>query len=302
MFRACFASACAVCLLVSSAGAVERETLGWGRLFTNDFLGDNDDRWRTGSYAISQVRGYGWDGALPDAPGEIIEYRLRSEIIAPDNIVTAAPGDRRYAGVLSFGAHTHFQKRGVEVSAGLDLVITGPQTGIGDFQTEMHKIFGAPIPGVLGNQIPNGFHFTGLVEAARTYRISDTVTARPFVELQAGVETLVRVGGDLLIGRLGQDELWLRDVTTGHRMRVNRGQHTGFSAVIGGDIAYVEHSVYLPVNDGYELTDTRSRLRAGVHWQGEKSAIFYGLTWLSEEFEAQPESQIVGSIRLDIKF
>ncbi len=302
MFRACFASGFAVLLFVSSALAAERETLGWGRLFTNDYIGDNDDRWRTGSYAVSKVTGYGWDGALPETFGEIIEFRFRSEIIAPENIVTAAPGDRRYAGILSFGAHTHFQRQGTEISAGLDLVITGEQTGMGDLQTEIHRILGASKPGVLDDQISNGFHFTGLVEAARTYRISDTVTARPFVELQAGVETLVRVGGDLLIGRLGQDELYVRDVTTGHRYRINRGQHTGFSAVIGGDIAYVEYSDYLPESDGYVLTDTRSRVRAGVHWQGEKSAIFYGLTWLSEEFEAQPESQIVGSIRLDIKF
>ncbi len=302
MLRACLASGFAAFLSLSSAPAAERETLGWGRIFTNDFLGDNDDRWRTGSNAISKVTGFGWDGALPDTAGEIIEYRFRSEIFAPDNIVTAAPGDRRYAGVLSFGMHTHFEKRGVELSGGLDLVVTGPQTGIGDFQTEMHRIFGAPTPGVLGNQIPNGFHPTALVEAARTYRISETFTARPFLELQAGAETLVRVGADLHFGRLGQDELWVRDVATGHRYRINRGEHTGFSAVIGGDIAYVEHSIFLPVYDGYVLTDTRSRLRAGVHWQGEKSSVFYGLTWLGEEFAAQPESQVVGSVRLNIRF
>ena len=279
-----------------------RETLGYGRIFNNDFLGDNEDRWRTGSNAVSMVRSYGWDGALPGRMGDILEFRLRTEIIAPDNIVTAAPGDRRYVGALSFGVHTHFQSAGAEISLGGDIVATGPQTGLGDLQTRAHKVFGAPVPGVLGNQIPNGFHPTALLEAGRSFEFGDTVAIRPFVEAQAGVETLVRVGGDISIGRLGRDELMLRDVVTGQRYRVNRGAGAGFTAVIGGDIAYVEHSAYLPVYDGYQLTDTRSRLRAGLHWQGRKSSVFYGVTWLGKEFKAQPEGQLVGSVRLNIRF
>ena len=125
---------------------------------------------------------------------------------------------------------------------------------------------------------------------------------RPFVEIQAGAETLARIGGDLQFGRLGLDELMLRDTTTGQRYRVNRGAGTGLAFVLGADIARVEHSIYLPSSDGFVLTNSRKRVRAGVHWQGEKSSVFYGLTWLGEEFKAQPEAQVVGSVRLNIKF
>ncbi|MDJ0627996.1 MAG: DUF2219 family protein [Rhodobacter sp.] len=303
MTRLFLAGLAVLSLFAASPGVAQgRESLGWGRLFTNDFLGDNRDRWRTGSYVVSKVIGYGWDGQRPERAGEIVEFRFRSETIAPENIVTAAPGDRRYVGALSFGVHTHFQRRGTEISLGGDLVITGPQTGIGDLQTEIHKIVGASVPGVLGNQIPDGFHPTALIEVGRTFRLSPQVQVRPFFEAQAGAETLVRAGGDVMIGRLGQDELLLRDVATGHRYRANRGAHTGFAAVFGADIAHVEHSVYLPVYDGIALTDHRSRLRAGVHWQGRKSSAFYGLTWLSEEFVSQPEGQLVGSVRLNIRF
>lgn len=284
------------------ADAQGRGTLGWGRLFTNDYLGDNEDRWRSGSYSISKVTGFGWNGERPELVGEILEFRLRTDIIAPDNITTPAPGDRRYVGALSFGMHTHFQRQGTEFSVGGDLVVTGPQNGIGRFQREAHKIFGAPVPTILDDQIGNGFHPTATVELGRPFRLGPGLRLRPFMSVQAGVETLVRVGGDLTIGDLGAGALMLRDVATGHRVRGTRARGTGVSFVLGGDIAHVEHSVYLPVYSGYRLTDTRQRLRAGVHWQGEKSAVFYGLTWLGKEFEAQPEAQVVGSLRLDIRF
>ena len=76
----------------------------------------------------------------------------------------------------------------------------------------------------------------------------------------------------------------------------------GFSYVLGGDIAHVQDSAFLPEDRGYDLTATRSRLRTGVHWQGERNAAFYGLTWMSKEFKAQDGSQVVGSVRLDFKF
>jgi len=135
-----------------------------------------------------------------------------------------------------------------------------------------------------------------------SFVLSPTVAVRPFVELQAGAETLVRAGGDILIGRAGMHDLFLRDVTTGQRYRATRGAEPGFSVALGGDIAHVEHSVYLPVYSGFVLTDSRQRLRMGVHWQGEQSSVFYGLTWLGKEFAAQPASQVVGSVRLDIRF
>ena len=288
--------------LPSSADSTERKTLGYGRLFNNDVIGDNFDRWRTGSNVVSKVTGFSWDGVRPERAGQVIEYRLRSELMAPENLVSGGPPDRRYAGTLSFGIHTHFQRGGTEFSLGADLVATGPQTGLGTFQREIHEIFGAPTPGVLDDQIGNGVHPTATVEVGRRFHLGPALTLRPFVEAQAGAETLVRVGGDIVIGEILDDDLMLRDVATGHLYRATRGTRPGLAAVFGGDIAHVEHSIYLPAYDGYVLTDARPRLRAGLHWQGQRTAVFYGLTWLGEEFEAQRTSQIVGSVRLDFRF
>ena len=63
---------CVLCLLALSplaapvaARAEDQVALGWGRLFNNDFLADMQDRWHTGSYSVSQMRGLHWRGTLP---------------------------------------------------------------------------------------------------------------------------------------------------------------------------------------------------------------------------------------------
>jgi len=77
--------------------------LGYGRIFNNDYFGDNEDRWRSGSYAYSIVRGPEWQGRAPTAFGAVLEYRLRSEIIAPSTLSGSGSNDRAYVGALSAG-------------------------------------------------------------------------------------------------------------------------------------------------------------------------------------------------------
>ena len=90
---------------------------------------------------------------------------------------------------------------------------------------------------------------------------------------------------------------------TGQRYRAVRGTGAdGLSFVLGGDVAAVASSVYLPASGLVDLAKTRSRARAGIYWQSEKFDLFYGLTWLSREFESQPEGQTLGSVNLRIRF
>lgn len=299
-----FLATCALCLLtLSPAHAEERVTLGWGRMFTNDALGDGQDRWHTGSYTISRLRGVNWTGDLPSRPGEILEFRLRAETIAPANLITPEPDDRRYAGALSLGLYTHFDWQGFETSIGGDLVFTGPQTGIGGFQAWAHQTFGLPDPAVLDDQIGNAVYPTLVAEMGRSFALGETVRLRPFVEAQAGVETMVRAGGDLVIGSFGRDALMLRDKTTGQRYRGIGGDQSGaLSFTLGGDVAHVFDSALLPGGEPATLTDTRTRLRAGVHWQGRKASVFYGMSYLGPEFDQQSEGQIVGALNLNFKF
>lgn len=290
---------------VSPLTAGDRISVGTGRMFNNDMLGDGEDRWRTGSYTVSKLRARAhWDGERPTSFGDLIEYRFRGEIIAPAQLRKPDAGDRPYAGILSFGMHTHYQWHSADVSLGADMVVTGKQTGISGLQDILHDWLGAPrlSDSVIDNQIANGFHPTISGEIAQPYRISETATLRPYIEGRAGDETLLRVGADFTFGGVGQRDMLLRDVSTGQLYRGTNEQVGGLSFVVGGDIAKVFDSIYLPSADGYVLTESRNRLRAGMTYQQGTSAIFYGLTWLGKEFEAQSDDQVIGSLRVHWQF
>ncbi|MDZ4093378.1 MAG: DUF2219 family protein [Paracoccaceae bacterium] len=289
--------------LMTPALAQDRVSLGFGRLFTNDAIGDGRDRWRTGAYAVSLLRGQSWHGDLPQRFGEMLEFRIRSEIIAPANLSNPSKNDRRYAGVIAPGVHTHFALGRLEARLGADLVFTGPQTGVSAFQRNVHDLLGMKKPGGLGNQIPNKVNPTLSGEIGQSFRLGEAAMLRPFAEGQAGVESYVRLGGDLVIGGFGRGALMLRDPITGQRYwGIEGDSEPGFSLTLGGDVARMFDSEYLPEGGNVQLRDTRTRLRAGVHWRGEKSEVFYGLTRLGKEFDSQPEAQTVGSVRVKIRF
>lgn len=292
-------------MVAPAADAGDRHSLGYGRLMTNDYFGDGKDRWRTGSWTSSRVWGSEWTGKAPASFGELIELRVSSEIFAPDNLDRPAAGDRRYAGALSLGAHSHFSWKGFETALGADLVVTGSGTGLGNFQRAVHKALDVrkPSAATLDNQIGGGLHPTLVAEVGRDLSLTPRLHLRPFLEGRAGPETMVRAGVDLTFGNVGIGELLVRESVTGHRYRViSDNSAPGFSFLLGADIAHVSDSIYLAEEDGYALTDSRDRLRAGVHWQGDRATAFYGVTYLGEEFEAQREGQVVGSIHIKLSF
>jgi len=304
MIRFLAAICVAVMVMPQGVQAQQRERIGYGRLINNDFIVNGQDRWRTGSVQSSRVWGRGWYGALPTQPGDILELRFGAEIIAPDDLATPAPGDRPYAAALRAGLHTHFERNGLEIALGADLVVTGPQTRLDRLQGSFHDLVGVEKASAATRaaQVGNAIHPTLVAEAGREIDLSATARMRPFLEARAGVETLVRAGVDFTIGEVGRGELMMRDATTGQRYRSIAGNFKGFAFVMGGDIASVADSEFLPASSGVEVRDMRSRLRAGVHWQGNQMAAFYGVTWLGKEFRGQDEGQFVGSIRLDLNF
>jgi hypothetical protein len=295
------ALALAPLLATDPALAEPKVTLGWGRLFNNDAIGDGKDRWHTGSYTVSMIRGTEWTGVLPDRLGEVIEYRLRADTVAPADLAHPAPGDRRYAGTLSLGVHSQADFAGTEVNVGADLVVIGPQTGISGFQSFIHRTVGMDKPNT-SNQIGNEIRPTLSGELGRNLALGDAVTLRPYLGAQAGVESWVRLGGDLVFGHFGAQSLMLRDDVTGQRYRGVTGLLSeGTSFTLGGDVARVFYSAYLPAG-GPAARETRTRLRAGLQWQGHAASVFYGATYLSPEFVGQSDGQIVGSLNINFRF
>ena len=291
--------------LPATVTAQERVTLGWGRILNNDFLGDGKDRWRSSSYGVSLVRGPDWDGVLPGRPGEILDYRVRGEIVAPRALTGPERKDRAFAGTLSVGLHTHWAMGRTEISAGLDLVATGPQTGWTDAQDWFHDVVNEPRPSdfVVENQVADALYSTATAELGYPVELAPGLAARPFVETQYGIENLLRVGVDFRLGTLGNAALDLRDPTTGQRYRAIAQDGFGWEWVAGADYALLGDSAFFPESFGTRARDSRWRARLGTHWQGARNVtFFYGATYLSEEYVGQPEGQVVGSIKLNFNF
>lgn len=281
-----------------------RETIGWGRMFTNDVFGDFYDRWRSSAYTVSRVSGPEWTGSLPSEFGRVLEFRLRADHITPGILNAPAAKDRRYAGMLSFGYHSHSAWRGNDLSLGADLVLIGPQTGLSQLQDVLHDRLGLKDGAASYNtQFGNAVLFSGTGELGRTVQFGPSFGVRPFVEGQVGLENLARAGVDVTLGNLGKSGLMLREVTTGQRYSaIQNAAGKGLSLTFGGDIAAVGSSYLLPAGGAVTASKTRTRLRAGLNWQSEKSFVFFGLTHLSKEFDEQPEGQTVGSLSLLVRF
>ncbi len=80
-----------------------------------------------------------------------------------------------------------------------------------------------------------------------------------------------------------------RDPITGQRIAgIVDAEASGWSFLIGGDVAHVDSSIFLPESRGYMVEAT--------------SNFFYGVTYMSEEFVGQPEGQLVGSLSLNLRF
>jgi hypothetical protein len=86
---------------------------------------------------------------------------------------------------------------------------------------------------------------------------------------------LVRAGLDLTVGLIGRGELLVRESVTGHRYCVIRNEGLSeFFFVLGRDVADVTQSIYLPDEDGFEVTPNRDREQAFLHWQGAQGVAF----------------------------
>lgn len=293
-----FAAAGLTLLMSFPAAAEPRETIGTGRIFSNDYFGDGRDRWRSGSFSYSHLRANGAYDPDDRAFGNIIEYRIKTEIISPGR----GGIDRPYVGAITLGAQTHFGDGPWHYALGADVTFLGPQTGLSTFQENFHDAFDLRPP-LTANELPNETVLSARASASYTHRFSEIVSVRPFAELQTGVEDIARVGSDVLIGVVGQDDLWLRDDVTGQPYRGTDAGEVGVSFLAGADFTAVNGSVYFPASRGVTPTDTRSRARLGILWQPLPNlSVFYGATYLSEEFVGQSEGQVLGSLRLGFNF
>lgn len=278
--------------------------LGFGAVGSNDAFGDGDDRWRTANLTASVLFGIQGTRLPPRRFGEMLEFRLSGQVIAPADLDNPDPEDRAYAVSLAFGLHSHIQRGDTQARIGADLVFIGPQTGLDDLQTFSHRrIEGQPSPEVAQRtQIENTTRLAVSGEISHTWRLGERARLRPFAEARIGDETFARIGADYIFGGFGQDAPMLRDTVTGQLYLGQRDGPRGLSVLAGLDVAGVGDSVYLPDDRAADLSETRGRARLGLHWQGERYSVQYGFTYLTPEFEQQDEGQVLGSASVRFAF
>ena len=73
----------------------------------------------------------------------------------------------------------------------------------------------------------------------------------------------------------------------------------GFS--VGGDVGHFAKSAFFD-HTSAPMYNRQLRFRNGLYWVQKNWQLFAGLTWPSKEFRGQPEAQILGTVRLILKF
>jgi hypothetical protein len=149
--------------------------------------------------------------------------------------------------------------------------------------------------------IEDGVYLNAHGEVGRSFG-QGQVRIRPFVAAEAGVETLIRAGFDLQLGNFDRAALYTREPISGHRLMGIMGTGGGpVSFTLGTDMAYVADSVLLPAG-GPAPERLRFRVRGGVASTLGRVSAFYGITYLSEEFEGQGEGQWLGTLSWKLRF
>jgi hypothetical protein len=292
----------ALCALVmfGFSGAAHAELVKTD-FFTNDYIGDGHDRWRSGSY--TSYLGF----QLPDQEEASVDLRLRSEIISPWGSSKQDPEtDRPYVGLLGLGLFYNGSASGMDLNLGGELVMVGDQTGISDFQDNFHDTFGfdgysSEADG--GIVLDDSVDWMLSAETAVPLSFGENALLRPYIGGQIGYESFARTGIDLTIGNSAGAGQFVRDPVSGFIQPSSTDRRTslgGLNFYAGADITYVADSEFMPDYGYAQAEDVRTRVRAGLRQSFGPVSVFYGATHLSEEFTTQVESQTVGTISIDI--
>lgn len=293
LWRACLI----VAIMCGAQGASALDYLGSARLFTDDFLGDRHDRWRSFSYQS----GFLFAPPVSGLTLDMIELRFGAEAISPWSLKNPDPDDRPFAGVLRAEMHGYFDFSGYEMAAGLGISSVGSQTGIDDLMRNLHNGPSDQSSPVWRDQIGNRTYPELSLELAHPVLTGPGLVARPYLQMRSGIEDLITFGADIIVGDAGVRSMRVRDQVTGHLLPRSRLDGTGGALALGLDFTYVAETDLLP-QSRTDANSTRWRARSGLLWRAEKFQVFYGATWLSQEFAAQPESQVVGSLQLNFEF
>lgn len=306
----------------------------------NDYLGDGQDRWKSGGVTQSFTfpeRIFDTNPWTPWFKGRAsgIEVQARAVVVSPDNTaVPAAPsdpdvaarptGDRPYAQYFGLGGYLRSDKRPRPVGAngttlevedrlGAEIGWIGEPLFLFDVQDAVHDALGmAPTEASEGNSVGSGVLLNA--EGRRTWRVhrctgTTDVQVAPYVDVSAGMrQNDVRAGADLIWGRDLSVRSWNMDPATGAMIPGSTRSADGLDWAIyaGGDVGYVASDALLGGNGlggpSVDPEPLQVRLRAGAVAGTGRFQLHYGVAWLSPEFHGQDEGQLIGAISVKLPF
>ena len=179
---------------------------------------------------------------------------------------------------MSIGLHRHVQAGGLAYNFGVDASLLGPQTGLMGLQQKVHSEIDQPFPSdfVKNTQVSNQFILGTLTEVARPIALSPSTNIRSFVEVQTGVEDLIRIGVDAgFFGDLSE-ALFARAPVSGQRYSVIDGTGEGFLLSAGVDLTRVIGSMFL-TGSALRASKYRARARFGLNYVHGRWSQFHWL-------------------------
>lgn len=286
------------------SGAFLGKSAGRADAFTNDFIGDGQDRWSTFSSMNSSM----YQGGLI---GGKSEFRFRSELITPwGDGRQPRNADRIHAQVIGLGLFNEREIGNLNLKFGGEAIVTGDITGLAATQSFVHNVFG------FGNgynraednprELDTGLHGQGHFEASYDFNAGEYLLVRPFAGYKHGFETGATVGADVVLGNLSRANHWSRDPVSGFLIPAERAAADtlkfGNVAIIAGyDITSMSSSELFP-EDGVSMTDSYTRTRLGAQIDIGIGQWFIGGSQIGEQFNGQYEPQTVGVISFDFVF
>lgn len=293
----------------------------------NDRFGDGGDRYKTGGMTQSWLlpESIFSDENWIDGHAAAIELQGRGFIATPSNTTNPAPNDRPFAQYVGVG--TYLRTFGEPVSVdfnttmsvehriGVEVGLQGDPLPLFELQEALHGT--TTDMGRMGRTAANTLDTEVLVnaEVKRTHRyhmdLEETeVEIAPYAQASLGMrENSVRVGADLITGSSLKARTWNHEPAIGALIAGGSAPREGvnWATWIGADIGYVASDAFL--DGGFDRsgpstarTELTARVRAGVMMEVDNFAVTYSLSWLSQEFDAQPDGQLVGGFQVKYRF
>jgi len=292
----------------------------------NDRFGDAEDRYKTGGMTQSWLlpQSIFSDRAWFDGQAAAIELQGRGFIATPNNTAQPVPGDRPFAQYVGVGGYLRTFSAPdpvspevwltTELRLGVELGYQGDPLPLFEIQDALHSSTGM---GAMRMTPANTLQSEVLVnaEAKRTWRWHKEMDGydlefAPYMMVSAGMrENSFRAGGDIILGSSLTARTWNHDTAIGALIPGGSAPRDGVNWVtwVGADAGLIFTDALLDggfdgTGPGVDREQVTVRARAGVMLEYDDFAISYSATWLSPEFTAQNEGQLIGAFQIKYRF